>query len=97
MAKLFKAWQRQRTPMTYLAVAVLVVGLLMVVEALIVNDAWRVRDGERQKLETSARYGTEMKARDLSQVFTDIYVTTRTIADEQTYLAFAENAELFNF
>ncbi|MBK7616700.1 MAG: EAL domain-containing protein [Burkholderiales bacterium] len=80
MAKLFKAWQRQRTPMTYLAVAVLVVGLLMVVEALIVNDAWRVRDGERQKLETSARYGTEMKARDLSQVFTDIYVTTRTIA-----------------
>jgi hypothetical protein len=78
---LFKAWQREKRPaMTYLAVAVLVVGLLLGVEALIVNDVWRVRDGERQTLETSARYGTEMKARDLSQVFTDIYVTTRTIA-----------------
>ncbi len=80
MTKLFKVWRPQPPSFTLLAVVLGMLGMALLVLALIVNDALRVRDSERQKLESAARYGTEMKARDLAQVFTDIYVTTRTIA-----------------
>lgn len=49
-------------------------------ETLIVGDAWRTRDHAIETLEANARQATEAKARELSQLMTDLYVTTRTIS-----------------
>ncbi len=54
--------------------------LLLIVEGLIVSDINRDRDRAVESLEADARRATETKARELSQVLTDLYITTRTIA-----------------
>ncbi|MFT3953486.1 MAG: EAL domain-containing protein [Piscinibacter sp.] len=80
MSRWMHALRFTRVPAGYLAVAVLATLLLAATESLIVTDAWRSRDHALESLRSDARQATDAKARELSQLLTDVYVTTRTIS-----------------
>ncbi len=60
-------------------VALLVIAFLLV-EYVILHQAWSVRSNAIGNLESDARLTTHSEARELSQVMNDLYVTTRTIS-----------------
>ena len=69
-----------RTPSASVGVVLVAALLLLIVESLIVSDINRDRHRALESLEADARRATEAKSRELSQVLTDLYTTTRTIA-----------------
>ncbi len=80
MSRGFQALAVAKLPGAYLAVALAWAALVATSLSLIVADAWRARDHALDTLRSEARQGTEAKARELSQLLTDVYVTTRTIS-----------------
>ena len=80
MSRWLQALRFTRVPAGYLAVAVACTLLLAAAESLIVADVWRSRDHALETLRSDARQATDAKARELSQLLTDVYVTTRTIS-----------------
>ena len=80
MSRWLQALRFARVPAGYLAVAVACTLLLAAAESLIVADVWRSRDHALETLRSDARQATDAKARELSQLLTDVYVTTRTIS-----------------
>lgn len=80
MASWIRAWRTRRLPTMALAIGLGLGLLLATAISLIVADAWRERDQALEALKSSARQGTDAKAREFSQLLNDLYVTTRTIS-----------------
>jgi diguanylate cyclase (GGDEF)-like protein len=80
MSSWLHAWRTRHGPTQALAIGLGLLLLFAIAESLIAGDAWRDRDHEIEALRTDARTGNEAKARELSQLLTDLYVTTRTIS-----------------
>jgi diguanylate cyclase (GGDEF)-like protein len=80
MASWLHAWRTRRLSTQALAIGLVLLLLLAMAESIIVGDAWRERDHAIESLRIDARTANDAKGRELAQLLTDLYVTTRTIS-----------------